>query len=134
MLLEDYSFGGEQSGHLIFRDFATTGDGQLTAIQLLSMMARRKEKLSELALIMEKFPQVMVNVNVSPEGKIAFYSDPCVRAATEHAKNELGQEGRIVIRVSGTEPLVRVMVEGRDIQQVEHIANEAAETIRKSLA
>ena len=87
MLLEAYSFGGEQSGHLIFRDFATTGDGQLTAIQLLSLMARRKEKLSELAGIMEKFPQVMVNVKVSPEGKIAFYSDPCVRAATERAKN-----------------------------------------------
>ena len=134
MLLEDYSFGGEQSGHLIFRDFATTGDGQLTAIQLLSLMARRKEKLSELAGIMEKFPQVMVNVKVSPEGKIAFYSDPCVRAATERAKNELGHDGRIVIRVSGTEPLVRVMVEGRDIDQVKRVANEAAEEIRKSLS
>ena len=134
MLLEDYSFGGEQSGHLIFRDFATTGDGQLTAIQLLSMMARRKQKALGLACIMEKFPQVMVNVKVSPEGKIAFYSDPCVRAATERAKSELGQDGRIVIRVSGTEPLVRVMVEGRDIHQVERIANEAAESIRNSLA
>ncbi len=134
MLLENYSFGGEQSGHLIFRDFATTGDGQLTAIQLLSMMARRKEKLSELARIMEKYPQVMVNVKVSPEGKIAFYSDPCVRAATERARAELGSEGRIVIRVSGTEPLVRVMVEGRELDKVTRIANEAADSIRKSLS
>ena len=98
------------------------------------MMARRKEKLSELARIMEKYPQVMVNVKVSPEGKIAFYSDPCVRAATERARAELGSEGRIVIRVSGTEPLVRVMVEGRELDKVTRIANEAADSIRKSLS
>ena len=134
MLLEDYSFGGEQSGHLIFRDFATTGDGQLTAVQLLSMMARSKKKLSELGSIMEKYPQVMINVKVSPEGKIAFYTDPCVRAATDRAKAELGKEGRIVIRVSGTEPLVRVMVEGRDLDKVQRVAEEAADAVRKSLA
>lgn len=134
MLLEDYSFGGEQSGHLIFRDFATTGDGQLTAVQLLSIMARSKKKLSELGSIMEKYPQVMINVRVSPEGQIAFYTDPCVRAATERAKAELGKDGRIVIRVSGTEPLVRVMVEGRDLQKVQRVAEEAADAVRKSLA
>ena len=134
MLLEDYSFGGEQSGHLIFRDFATTGDGQLTAIQLLSTLVRRRQKLSELAGIMEKFPQVSVNVKVTPEGKIAFYTDPGVRAATEKARAELGRDGRIVVRVSGTEPLVRVMVEGRDIEQVQRIANEAAASIQESLS
>jgi phosphoglucosamine mutase len=134
MLLEDYSFGGEQSGHLIFRDFATTGDGQLTAVQLLSMLARRREKLSVMARVMEKYPQVMVNVKVSPEGKIAFYSDPRVREATDKAKSELGRDGRIVVRVSGTEPLVRVMAEGRDIEDVRRIAEEAAETIKAALS
>ena len=84
--------------------------------------------------LMEKYPQVMINVRVSPEGKIAFYTDPAVRAATERAKAELGRDGRIVIRVSGTEPLVRVMVEGRDIEQVQRVAEEAAEAVRSSLS
>ena len=75
MLLEGYNFGGEQSGHVIFLDFATTGDGQMTAAQLLSIMRRRQAKLSSLATIMQRYPQVMVNVTTSPEGKLRFYTD-----------------------------------------------------------
>lgn len=133
MLRSGYSFGGEQSGHLIFRDFATTGDGQLTAIQLLSIMARREIKLSELASVMRRYPQELMNVRVSPEGKIAFYTDPCVHEATERARRELGENGRIIIRVSGTEPLIRVMVEGLDIEQVRRVCREAAEAVRRNL-
>lgn len=134
MLRSGYSFGGEQSGHLIFRDFATTGDGQLTAIQLLSIMARREIRLSELASVMLRYPQELINVQVSPEGKIAFYTDPCVHEATERARQELGENGRIIIRVSGTEPLIRVMVEGRDIEQVRRVCREAAEVVRRNLS
>ncbi len=133
MLRSGYSFGGEQSGHLVFRDFATTGDGQLTAIQLLSIMARREVRLSELASVMQRYPQELINVKVSPEGKIAFYTDPCVHEATERARHELGENGRIIIRVSGTEPLIRVMVEGRDIEQVRRVCREAAEVVRRNL-
>ena len=88
MLLENYSFGGEQSGHVIFRDFATTGDGQLTAAQLLSIMKRREAKLSSMTTVMERYPQTMKNIRVSPEGKLAFYTDPKVKQAIDAAANE----------------------------------------------
>ena len=83
MLLEGYNFGGEQSGHVIFLDFATTGDGQMTAAQLLSIMRRREAKLSSLATIMQRYPQVMVNVKTSPEGKLRFYTDTEVKESIE---------------------------------------------------
>ena len=133
MLLEDYSFGGEQSGHIIYRDFATTGDGQLTAAQLLSMMRCEKKPLSELAAVMTRYPQTIVNLTVSPEGKLAFYTDPDVNSAMEEAKKELGKGGRILVRPSGTEPLIRVMVEGMDEEQISTIANRVAEVIREKL-
>jgi phosphoglucosamine mutase len=76
MLLEEYDFGGEQSGHVIYRDFATTGDGQLTAVQLLSLLRREGVKLSEMARIMKRYPQAMINVRVSPEGKLKFLHRP----------------------------------------------------------
>ncbi|MBQ8344801.1 MAG: phosphoglucosamine mutase [Clostridia bacterium] len=133
MLLEDYSFGGEQSGHIIYRDFATTGDGQLTAAQLLSMMKCEGKPLSELASVMTRYPQTMVNLTISAEGKLAFFTDPDVNAAIEDAKQALGKEGRIVVRPSGTEPLIRVMVEGMDEEKIALIANRVASVITEKL-
>ena len=133
MLLEDYSFGGEQSGHVIFRDFATTGDGQLTATQLLCHMKCEKKPLSALASVMTRYPQTIINLRVSPEGKILFFTDKAVNDKISEAKEKLGQSGRIVVRPSGTEPLIRVMVEGMDLCEIESIAKDVANTISERL-
>ena len=133
MLLEDYSFGGEQSGHIIFRDFATTGDGQLTACQLLSLLRRKQKKLSELASVMTRYPQTIVNLTISAEGKLLFYTDKDVKDAIEEAKEVLGNSGRIVVRPSGTEPLIRVMAEGNDMKQIEEVCTKVASVIEKKL-
>lgn len=133
MLLENYSLGGEQSGHVIFRDFATTGDGQLTAAQMLSIMKRRGAKLSDLKTVMERYPQTMVNVRVTPDGKVAFYTDPKVKKAIDAATKALNSNGRVLVRPSGTEPLLRVMVEGQDLEQIRKLANDIAEVIKEEL-
>ena len=133
MLQDNYALGGEQSGHVIFRDFATTGDGQLTAIQLLSLMRRKQAKLSDLAQIMTRYPQVMVNLHISNEGKLQFYTNPAIKAAMEDAKRTLGDSGRIVVRPSGTEPLIRVMTEGMDHAQIESVARSVASVIEQEL-
>ncbi|MDL2318276.1 phosphoglucosamine mutase [Eubacteriales bacterium OttesenSCG-928-A19] len=133
MLLGDFGFGGEQSGHVIFRDFASTGDGQLTAIQLLCLMRRENKPLSELAAVMTRYPQVNHTVTVSPEGKLAFYTDAKVREAIELSKAELGEDARMVVRVSGTEPLVRVMAEGQDAGEIERVARHVAGVIEERL-
>ena len=122
MLLENYSFGGEQSGHVIFRDFATTGDGQLTAAQLLSILKQREAKLSSLKTVMERYPQTM-----------AFHTDPKVKKAIQQATATLNGEGRVIVRPSGTEPLLRVMVEGRDLTLIEKLANDISEVIKEEL-
>ena len=134
MLLEEYSFGGEQSGHVIFRDFATTGDGQLTAIQLLSLLKREDTTLAEAAKVMTRYPQVMINCKVSHEGKLKFYMDPEVKSAIDQGKAELGRDGRVVVRVSGTEPLIRVMTEGLDSEKIQSVAERIAEVVRRQLA
>jgi phosphoglucosamine mutase len=134
MLQEGYNFGGEQSGHLIFHDFATTGDGELTAAQLLCVVHRRQAKLSSLATLMARYPQVMVNVTVSPEGKLRFYTDGEVKDAIEKAKAKLGGKGRVIVRPSGTEPLLRVMIEGEDPEYISVLANSVADVVRERLA
>lgn len=134
MLLEDYSFGGEQSGHVIFGDFATTGDGQLTATQLLVLMKHSGKTLSELASVMTRYPQTIVNLKISTEGKIAFYTDRVINEKIAQAKEELGKTGRIVVRPSGTEPLIRVMVEGSDTEQIKRLAEEVADVISDRLS
>lgn len=134
MLLEEYNFGGEQSGHIIFRDFATTGDGELTAIQLLSLVKRSGKKLSELAKIMTRYPQVSINVNVTNDGKVKFYTNTTVKESIENAKTKLADKGRIVVRPSGTEPKIRVMVECNDEKIMNDVANEVAEVVKKELA
>lgn len=134
MLREGYNFGGEQSGHVIFLDFATTGDGQLTAAQLLSLLNRRNAKLSSIATLMSRYPQVMVNVKISAEGKIRFYTDSTIKEKIEDVKNILEDKGRIVVRASGTEPLIRVMLEGENYNSIEKLANEVADIIRQRLS
>ena len=134
MLLGEFAFGGEQSGHIIFRDFATTGDGQLTAVQLLSIMKNSGKRLSELTLVMNKYPQTTINIKISAEGKIAFYTDKEIERAIERAKETLGRSGRIVARPSGTEPLIRVMVEGMDTELIESVATDVANVIKARLS
>lgn len=134
LLLDDLVFGGEQSGHIIFREFATTGDGQLTAIQLLSYLKRSGVTLAEAAGVMSKCPQHSVNVAVSAEGKRQFYTNSKVKAAVKAAKKALGKDGRLVVRPSGTEPLIRVMAEGGDPNNIREQAETVAGVIREQLA
>ena len=129
----NYKVGGEQSGHVIFFDYATTGDGQLTAIQLLAVMKRTGKKLSELAAEMTVFPQVLINVRVSQMGKARYNNDIEIKKAIESAERELGDDGRVLVRVSGTEPLVRVMLEGKDEEKIKILAEEIAEVVKERL-
>lgn len=131
--MEGYRFGGEQSGHVIFRDYATTGDGQLTAVQLFCHMRSTGKKLSELAGVMTRYPQVMENVKVTAEGKLAFYTNDAIKEIIQKYKDEMGDEGRVVVRVSGTEPLVRVMVEGSSEKIIKKAANDIAAVVKKEL-
>ncbi|MDR1928254.1 MAG: phosphoglucosamine mutase [Oscillospiraceae bacterium] len=128
-----FNLGGEQSGHIIFSDHASTGDGQLTALQLLDTVRKAGKPLSTLANEMELFPQVLVNVRVSSLGKLRCASDADVRAAVTRAEAELGEEGRVLVRVSGTEPLVRVMLEGKDAARIQVLAEEIAGVISERL-
>lgn len=134
MLENNYNLGGEQSGHVIFRDYVTTGDGQLTALQLLCLLKRCGEPLSELAKVMTRLPQVMENVKVSAAGKLEFYNNDAIKNAIREKKELLGDTGRVLVRVSGTEPLIRVMVEGQDETLIQSIATELAELVRSELA
>ena len=133
MNLCGYALGGEQSGHIIFREYATTGDGQLTAVQLLSIMVKENKSLSELASVMTKAPQTMINLTISANGKRLFYTDTAIKKAIDAATEELGATGRIVVRPSGTEPLIRVMAEGNDTAIIEKVANQVAEVIKERL-
>ncbi len=134
MLREGYNIGGEQSGHIIFLDYATTGDGELSGAMILSIMKRTGEKLSNLAKVMERMPQVLINVKVSAEGKLSFYTDKEVKVEINRISEILGDRGRILVRVSGTEPLVRVMLEGESLEEIQNLAEEAAQVVRERLA
>lgn len=134
MLSEGYNIGGEQSGHVIFLDHNTTGDGILTAIQLLSVLKRSGKKASELAEIMQTMPQVLVNARVNNAKKNHYMEDSVVKKAIEELEARFSQDGRVLIRTSGTEPLVRVMIEGKDIAKMEQEARKLAELIEERLA
>jgi len=134
MLKHDYSFGGEQSGHLIFRNHATTGDGQLTAIQLLSFLKRERMSLTEAVSMMKRFPQAMRNVRVNEGGKGRLQNDPEIISAIESERLALGSAGRLLVRASGTEPLIRVMAEGMDELQIVGCVERISKLIAERLA
>lgn len=127
-----YSLGGEQSGHVIFSQYATTGDGVLTGLQLAAQVARTGRSLKQLASIMEKLPQVLINVkNVD---KNAAASNEAVRQAVIDAQEKLGETGRVLLRPSGTEPLVRVMVEAADMDTAQSVAAKLAAVVEANLS
>ncbi len=133
MRKEGYNLGGEQSGHIIFSDYATTGDGQLSAVKLLSILKATGKPLSELADVMEQYPQVMVNVHVSNDKKSLLNTDSDIQSAIQAAGDTLGKDGRILVRASGTEPLIRVMAEGKDRRLIQQFADSIAATIQEKL-
>ncbi len=126
-----YNLGGEQSGHLIFLDNNTTGDGVLAALQLLAVMRRQEKPLSELAEVMIPLPQVLVNVRVRERQDIMTI--PPVAVAIKGVEEKLGNEGRVLIRYSGTEPLLRIMLEGQDKYEITGWANEIADLVRQQI-
>ncbi|MGW5384819.1 phosphoglucosamine mutase [Nocardia sp. NPDC003963] len=123
----DYTLGGEQSGHVVFPRHGTTGDGVLTGLQLMARMARTGAPLAELAGVIHKVPQVLVNVPVAD--KAAVTADPGVREAVRAAEDLLGESGRILLRPSGTEQLVRVMVEAEDHERAVQLADDLAKLV-----
>ena len=127
MLRGGYNLGGEQSGHMIFRDFNTTGDGMLSALQVLAIMRRHNRTLSELAQVMIPLPQVLVNVRVAE--KIDIMTIPEVARLIKEIEQSLNDTGRILIRYSGTEPLLRIMLEGQDKYQIAGWAKNIADLI-----
>jgi len=123
--------GGEQSGHIIFLDHNATGDGIITGIQLMSIIRDTGEKLSELAAIMRRLPQVLINVEVADKGKLNRNEN--IWKAVEEADKNLGEEGRILVRPSGTEPLIRVMVESDTEEKANAVAKKVADIVGKEL-
>lgn len=133
MLEGGYCLGGEQSGHVIFLDYNTTGDGLLTALQLLKVMKNTGKKLSELAASMKKYPQVLVNASVTEAKKLDYERDGMVQKAIEEIEEKFKDDGRVLIRPSGTEPLVRVMIEGPNQREIEEDAVRLAKLIEERL-
>jgi phosphoglucosamine mutase len=127
-----FSLGGEQSGHVIMSDFATTGDGILTGLHLVSEMARTGKSLKELAGVMSVYPQILVNV--SGVDRAALHTDEPLAVALAEAEAELGETGRVLLRPSGTEPLVRVMVEAADQPTADRLAHRLADVVRERLS
>lgn len=133
MLAKGFSIGGEQSGHIILLEYNTTGDGLMTGVQLLRILKSSGKKLSELASKMQVFPQVIKNAKVSNEKKYKFMEDEVVAQLCKDLENEFQGEGRVLIRPSGTEPLVRVMIEGKDQDYITSKAIELAKSIEVRL-
>ena len=129
MSANDYRVGGEQSGHIIFRKYATTGDGILTAIKMMEVMLEKKKTLAELAAPVPVYPQVLKNIRVTD--KAAAQNDPDVQAAVQAVGEKLGADGRILVRESGTEPVVRVMVEAGEEALCEKYVDEVIDVIVK---
>ncbi|ENZ5531711.1 phosphoglucosamine mutase [Enterococcus faecalis] len=131
MRKNDYNFGGEQSGHMIFLDYNTTGDGMLSGIQLLNVMKQTGKKLSELADKVTIYPQKLVNIRVTD--KNGAMEVPAIKAVVEQAEAEMNGEGRILVRPSGTEPLLRVMAEAPTQEKVDYYVDKIAEVVRAEI-
>lgn len=134
MLKNGYNIGGEQSGHIIFLDYATTGDGQLTAVQLMNLLVMTKQTLSNLCSQIPDYPQLLVNVKITADKKGVWKKNDVICREIEKAEKFFGDDGRVLVRESGTEPLVRVMIEGKSKENVDKWAKDISNVIRSELA
>ena len=134
MLKNGYSLGGEQSGHIIFKEHANTGDGLLTSIQILDIMCKTNKKLSELASVMTKYPQVLKNLEVTKEQKDIYEQRDDIKQYIKQIEaEELHDDGRILVRPSGTENLIRVMIEGKDKEMITALCDRIIDYLNKEL-
>ena len=133
LIEKGWTLGGETSGHLLALDRTSTGDGIVSALQVLELMVRSGKSLHELRQGMQKFPQTMINVPVSADGRRRFGDSDIINSALREVEAELNGKGRVILRPSGTEPLIRVTLEGSDSSQVERLANQLADTVRSEL-
>jgi phosphoglucosamine mutase len=131
MLQRQLNLGGEQSGHIIFRDFTTTGDGIVSALQILRIMHETKRPLSQLKTCLKKYPQAQRNLKVKAKPPIEELSE--VVKLRDEVERELGGKGRVVLRYSGTEPKIRLLIEGRELEQIDRHANRIADAIQNAI-
>ena len=134
MLKNGYNIGGEQSGHIIFLDYNPTGDGILTSLMFIKVLLEEKMSASEAGKIVTIYPQVLVNAKVCGDKKYDFDKDNVIVAEIEKLEKEFSGNGRVLIRASGTEPLVRVMIEGEDKEKIQKEAEKLAKLIEEKLA
>ena len=121
--------GGEQSGHIIFSQYSTTGDGLLTSLQLMKVLQEEEKPLSDLASVMEKYPQIILNCEVKEKER--FFENVCIKKIIKEIEEELDGKGRIFVRPSGTEPLIRILLEGENKNKLEKISQDLREVIKK---
>ena len=133
MLKNGYNIGGEQSGHIIFLDYNPTGDGILTSLMLIKVMLEKQKSASELCKIIKMYPQVLINAKVSSEKKNLYKEDEEIQNEIQKLENEFSGNGRVLIRPSGTEPLIRVMIEGENQDYIRDKAEKLAKLIEKKL-
>ena len=129
-----WHLGGETSGHILCLDRTSTGDGIVSALQVLEVMARTGRSLSELRGNMSKFPQIMINVPIAAEARTRLDGSERIQQALQSVEAEMNERGRVILRPSGTEPLIRVTLEGEDAGQIDRLANELADVVREELA
>jgi phosphoglucosamine mutase len=132
MLKGGYNLGGEQSGHVVFLNYTTTGDGILTALRLLAVMLRENRPLADLARIMDTYPQELINVRVKERKDLKTLAP--ARQAIQAAEKRLGDKGRLLVRYSGTEPVLRIMTEGEDALKIKDVAQELAQALGNILS
>ncbi len=133
MVKNNYTLGGEQSGHIIMSEHGTTGDGMLTAVQLAALLKESTESMSVLAKVMTSYPQVLVNAKVQNQRKYNYQQDPVICDAIRQLEKKMSGKGRVLIRPSGTEALVRVMLEGENQQELDSMARHLAKIMEKQL-
>ncbi len=133
MLKNGYNLGGEQSGHIIMLDYNPTGDGILTSLMLIQILLEKNVKASQLSKIINKYPQMLVNVKVKNDKKMLYHEDDEIQKKIKHIETEFQGNGRVIIRASGTEPLIRVMLEGQELKKMEKEAQELAKLIKLKL-
>ena len=133
MLKDGFNLGGEQSGHVILLDYNPTGDGILTSLMLIKSILEENKKASELGDLVKAYPQVLINAKVNSDKKYDYENDKQIKEAIEKLEKEFAGNGRVLIRPSGTEPLVRVMIEGEDQEYITKKAREIANLIEEKL-